>query len=120
MSSAPRNRWVEIEQVGDVSVVKFTRSEFLDDAAIEAVGDQLFAHVDRLGVRQMVLNFHGVERMASLMLGKIMSLHRKLKAVGGRLVLCGVDPQIYWVFETLRLPKLLAFCKDEQEALQAF
>ena len=120
MSSPPRDRCVEIEQVGNVSVVKFTRSEFLDDETIETVGAQLFGYVDRLGVRQLVLNFAGVERMASLMLGKIMSLHRKLKAVGGRLILCSVDPEIYWVFETLRLPKLLYFCKDEQEALQAF
>jgi len=120
MSSPPRNRCIEVEQVGKISVVKFTRSEFLDDESIEMIGSQLFGYVDRLGVRQMVLNFAGVERMASLMLGKIMALHRKLKAVGGRLVLCGVDPEIYWVFETLRLPKLLCFCKDEQEALQAF
>jgi anti-sigma B factor antagonist len=120
MSAPPQARCVEIEQVGAVSVVKFTRAEFLDDRTIEEVGERLFGYVERMGVRHLVLNFQGVERMASLMLGKIMTLHRKLKAVGGRLVLCNVDPSIYWVFETLRLPKLLCFCKDEQDALQAF
>src|SRR5438128_9258525 len=98
MSNASHAHPVEIEQVGDVSVVKFKQPELLDNDTIEAVGSLLFDHVDRLGVRKLLLNFRSVKRMASLMVGKILSLHRKLKAAGGRLVLCSVDADIYWVF----------------------
>jgi anti-sigma B factor antagonist len=113
-------RGLEAEQIGTVTVVKFTRSEFLDDETIEAIGAELFSLVDNLGCRQVVLNLAKVKRVASLMLGKLLTVHKKLKAAGGRLVLCGVDPEIYKIFETLRFPQLIRVVKDEQEALQAF
>jgi anti-anti-sigma factor len=113
-------RGLEVEQIGTVTVVKFTRSELLDDETIEAIGAELFSLVDVLGCRQVVFNLAKVKRVASLMLGKLLTMHKKLKAAGGRLILCGVDPEIYKIFETLRFPQLIRVVKDEQEALQAF
>jgi anti-sigma B factor antagonist len=120
MPNPPRNRSLQVEQVGDVTVVRFVRSELLEDETIELLGGQLYALVDHLGSRKLVLNLAPVKRMASLMLGKIMTLHKKLKPAGGRLVLCGIDPEIRRIFDTLRLPQFLLICKDEQEALQSF
>jgi len=119
MPSPPRNRSLQVEQVGDATVVRFAASELLDDETIELIGGQLYALVDHLGARKLVLNLAPVKRLASLMLGKIMTLHKKLKPAGGKLVLCGVDPEIRHIFDTLRLPQFLTLCKDEQEALQA-
>jgi anti-sigma B factor antagonist len=54
------------------------------------------------------------------MLGKLISLQRKVKARGGRLALCGIRPQLYEVFRILQLPQLLAIYADEEAALQEF
>lgn len=120
MSTPPRSRWLEVEQVGEVALAKLTRRELLEDETIEAVGEQMFLLVDNMGCRKLVLSLAATRRMSSLMLGKIMSVHKKMKAAGGRLALCGIDPDVYRIFETLRLPQLLTIYKDEQEALQSF
>ena len=52
--------------------------------------------------------------------GKLIALHKKLQAVGGRLILCNIDAEIFEVFEITRLDKFFNIQKEEQTALQAF
>jgi anti-sigma B factor antagonist len=120
MPPPPRSRSLQVEQVGDVTVVRFAAAELLDDGTIELLGEQLYTLVDHLGTRKLVLNLSPVRRLASLMIGKIMTLHKKLKPAGGKLVLCGIDPEIRRIFDTLKLQQFLTVCREEQEALQSF
>jgi len=120
MSSQPRRRRLEIEQIGDVTVVNFVDRKILDEQNIQIIGDQLFSLVDNDGLRKLLLNFGNVEYLSSAALGKLITLQKKLQAVGGRLVLCNIDPQIYEVFEITRLDKFFNIHKEEQAALQAF
>src|SRR5438477_12328463 len=41
MSSQPRRRRLEVEDIGDVSVVNFTDRKILDEQNIQAIGEQL-------------------------------------------------------------------------------
>jgi anti-sigma B factor antagonist len=50
----------------------------------------------------------------------LVTLNKKIKAAGGKLVLCNIDPQIREVFEITKLDKLFVIRGEEQEALQAF
>lgn len=120
MSSQPRKRRLEVEDIGDVTVVNFTDRKILDEQNIQTIGEQLFSLVDELGRRKLLLNFGNVEYLSSAALGKLITLNKKLQSAGGKLVLCNIDPQIYEVFEITKLNKLLMIKKDEQEGLQAF
>jgi anti-sigma B factor antagonist len=120
MSSQPRRRRLEVEQIGDVTVVNFVDRKILDEQNIQIIGDQLFSLVDQDGLRKLLLNFGNVEYLSSAALGKLITLNKKLQGVGGRLVLCNIDPQIYEVFEITRLDKFFNIQKEEQAALQAF
>jgi len=120
MSSQPRRRRLEVEQIGDVTVVNFVDRKILDEQNIQILGDQLFSLVDHDGLRKLLLNFGNVEYLSSAALGKLITLNKKLQGVGGRLVLCNIDPQIYEVFEITRLDKFFNIQKEEQAALQAF
>ena len=120
MSSQPKRRRLELEQIGDVTVVNFIDKKILDEQSIQTIGDQLFSLVDQENCRQMLLNFGNVEFLSSAALGKLIALHKKLQAVGGRLILCNIDPEIYEVFEITRLDKFFNIQKEEQAALQAF
>lgn len=120
MSSQPRRRRLEVEQIGDVTVVNFVDRKILDEQNIQIIGDQLFSLVDQDGLRKLLLNFSNVEYLSSAALGKLITLNKKLQGVGGRLVLCNIDPQIYEVFEITRLDKFFNIQKEEQAALQAF
>lgn len=120
MSSQPRRRRLEVEDIGDVTVVNFTDRKILDEASIQVIGEQLFSLVDEAGRRKILLNFANVEFLSSAALGKLITLNKKLQAAGGRLILCNIDPQIYEVFEITKLNKLFNIQKEEQAALQAF
>ena len=116
----PKRRRLELEQIGDVTVVNFVDKKILDEQAIQTIGDQLFSLVDQENCRQMLLNFSNVEFISSAALGKLIKLNKKLQEVKGRLILCNIDPQIYEVFEITKLDRFFNIQKEEQEALQAF
>jgi anti-sigma B factor antagonist len=120
MSQPPRRRRLEVEDIGDVTVVNFVDRRILDEQNIQTIGEQLFSLVDEVGRRKLLLNFGNVEFLSSAALGKLIALHKKLQAVGGRLILCNIDPEIYEVFEITRLDKFFNIQKEEQAALQAF
>src|SRR5229473_243917 len=120
MTSQPRRRRLEVEDIGDVTVVNFTDRKILDEQNIQIIGEQLFSLVDELGRRKLLLNFGNVEYLSSAALAKLITLNKKLQQVGGRLVLCNIDPQIYEVFEITKLNKLFDIQAEEQAALQAF
>src|SRR3954451_12022480 len=117
-SQPPRRRRLEVEDIGDVTVVNFTDKKILDEQNIQIIGEQLFSLVDELGRRKILLNFGNVEYLSSAALGKFITLNKKVNAAGGRLILCNIDPQIYEVFEITKLNKLFNIKKDEQTAMQ--
>ena len=120
MSSQPRRRRLEVEHIGDVTVVNFVDRKILDEQNIQIIGDQLFNLVEEQGKRKILLNFGNVEFLSSAALGKLITLNRKLQSAGGKLILCNIDPQIYEVFEITKLNKLFNIQPEEQTALQAF
>ena len=120
MSTQPRRRRLEVEDINDVTVVNFTDKKILDEQNIQVIGEQLFSLVDELGRKKILLNFRNVEYLSSAALGKFITLNKKVNGSQGKLVLCNIDPQIYEVFEITKLNKVFNIQKDEQTALQSF
>lgn len=120
MSTQPRRQRLEVEDIGDVTVVNFTDKKILDEQNIQVIGDQLFRLVDELGRSKLLLNFGNVEYLSSAALGKLISLNRKVSSAQGKLVLCNIAQQIYEVFEITRLNRVFNIQSDEQSGLQAF
>jgi anti-sigma B factor antagonist len=120
MSAQPRRRRLEVEDIGDVTVVNFVDRKILDEQNIQIIGEQLFSLVEDSGRRKVLLNFSNVEYLSSAALAKLITLNKKLQQVNGRLVLCNIDPQIYEVFEITKLNKLFDIQAEEQTALQTF
>jgi anti-sigma B factor antagonist len=116
----PQRRRLELEEIGDVTVVSFVDRKILDEQNIQIIGDQLFNLVEEQGKKKILLNFGNVEYLSSAALGKLITLNKKVQAASGRLILCNIDPQIYEVFEITRLDKFFNIEKEEQKALQAF
>src|ERR1700730_14069623 len=98
MSAQPKRRRLEVEDIGEVTVVNFTDKKILDEQNIQIIGEQLFSLVEEMGRRKILLNFSNVEYLSSAALGKLITLNKKLQAATGKLVLCCIEPQIYEVF----------------------
>ncbi|MBL8797300.1 MAG: STAS domain-containing protein, partial [Planctomycetia bacterium] len=78
MASQPRRKRLEVEDVGDVTVVNFTDRKILDEQNIQLIGEQLFSLVDESGRKKILLNFGNVEYLSSAALGKLITLNKKL------------------------------------------
>ena len=108
-----------VEHKGDVTIARFKIARLLKEGTVEVSGDQLFALVDEHGRRRLVLDFGQVERVYSVMLGKIAALHQKVQAAGGRLALCQLHPDVLEIFMAAKLDKELDIYDDEEKALEA-
>jgi anti-sigma B factor antagonist len=120
MTTQPRRRRLELEDVGDVTVVNFVDKKILDEQNIQIIGEQLFDLVDNQGKKKILLNFSNVEFLSSAALGKLITMNKKAQQAGGKLVMCNIAREILEVFEITKLDTLFKIFKDEQAALQAF
>jgi len=103
-----------------VKVVVFDMPTLLDQADIDSVGEQLFDLVDSQARRKILLDFRKVRLLSSSMLGTLIQLNKKSKAIKGKVVLCGLRPDVRKVLRTTKLDKLLEIAEDEDQAMGSF
>ncbi|HZT80854.1 MAG TPA: STAS domain-containing protein [Gemmataceae bacterium] len=84
-------------------VMRVTEAQLQGDALSDALREDLLGAVDRSGAAHVVIDFGAVTYLASVAFRPLLSLHRKLKERGGRLVLCGMSPVVAEVFYVTRL-----------------
>ena len=120
MAPQQPNRFFEIEQVGEVKVVRFSPDLILSGQKAEAVGEQLQALVNAPGQNRLLLDFANVRSVSSLVLGKLVELTKNADLAGGRVALCNLRPDIREILEITRLNRILRLYREEQEALQSF
>ena len=116
MSNADRR--IDIETIGDVTVARFVEKKILDEANIDQMGQEMFGLVDQDGRTRIVLDFSNVEYLSSAALGKLITMNKKVTAVGGKLRLCSIRKDIYDVFKITRLDKILDLKDDLDSALE--
>lgn len=116
MARPSSRRWLQVEPVGDVSVVTFTQADIVDLEVIRVLGEQLLGLADE--GRQVVLNFCHVNRLSTALVGKVVALQQRLKELGGQLALCQVAPHLREALELLKLPRLVPIYGEEREALE--
>ena len=109
-----------VETIRGVTVVNFGDVSILDSVHIDRIGQELYELVDRFDRRQLVLDFSGVRLLGSQALGVLLTLRKKLQAAKGRLVICGLRPDLRKVFSITKLEKLFKFEPDEEHALNVF
>src|SRR5438105_15040704 len=119
MNPQPRRRRLELEEVGEVTVVNFVDKKILDEQNIQIIGEQLFDLVDNQAKKKILLNFGNVEFLSSAALGKLITLNKKVQTTGSKLAMCKIATEIQEVFLITKLDKLFKIYPDEQAALQA-
>lgn len=113
-------RRLEVNEVGEVTVVHFRDQKIIEDLGIQELGQELFHLVEVENRKKLVLNFSSVDFLSSAALGKLITLDKKIKAQAGVLKLCNIRPEIYEVFAITRLNRLFDIKDDEADALAAF
>ena len=102
----------------DVTVVNFRDSSILDGVVMDAIDKELTPLIDQQARRKMILDFSEVRFLSSSMIGVLINLHKKSLAIKGKIVICGLRDDLMKVFKMARLDKMLAFARDETEAMK--
>ncbi len=111
-------RRIDIEEVGDATIVRFVDRRILDETNIQIIGNQLFGLIDEDARKKIVLDFSNVEYLSSAALGKLITLDKKVKAAKGKLRLCGIRPDIHEVFAITRLDQVFTIFPNQEKALE--
>ncbi|HUT58965.1 MAG TPA: STAS domain-containing protein [Phycisphaerae bacterium] len=109
-----------VSEIENVTIVSFRSASIIDLPSVEAIGRDLYTLVDEQAKRRIILDFSAVKFLSSQMLGVLIALQKKSKAIKGRVVLCGLRPELQKVFKITKLDKILEFAPDEGEALKRF
>lgn len=111
------DHWLEREDFGDVTVVRFKSARAMDEDN-SAVFDEISA-LSKMGRNRLVLNLAVCEYITSMGLGKTVMLNRKLQAAEGRLALCGMNAAVKEIFEITHLLALFNVYATEQAAIES-
>jgi anti-anti-sigma factor len=96
----------DVEEVGDVTEVRFAGPTELDDARSMDLVPRLL-ELASTGNRCLHVDLGNVRYVSSGGLGQFVGLHKRLRAQGAQLVLRNVPPEVYEVFEITRLHTIM-------------
>lgn len=106
--------------VNGVTIVRFKDKRIVDAGNIEQMGDEMLQLVNAQHLKQILLNFEGVEFLSSAAFNKLIELNDAVRAVGGVMRITGLREEIIKAFKMLRLHKLFDIRKSEADALKAY
>jgi anti-anti-sigma factor len=110
-------RYLKVTEHDDIVVVRFGVSRINDEENIEVLGHELFLLPDQYGFLKIVLNMAGVEYITSSVVGKMITLHRKLHRNRGKMVISNLTPGVQDVLDASRLLSYFTHCEAEAAAI---
>jgi len=109
-----------IHKAGDITKIEFLDRNILEEANIQAIGDEISGLIDQSNSPKLLINFTNVEHLSSAALGTLITVNNKVRQKDGQLRLCNIDPKIYEVFVITKLNKLFQIHDDADAALKSF
>ena len=109
--------YFNVREEGDVVVGQFCVPRLTEDQNVEQLGHDLFALVEHFAKRKVVLSLASVEFMTSSVLGKLITLHRKLHRCQGKMVLFGLSDGVDAILRTSKLLTYFAVAENRDAAI---
>ena len=103
-----------------ITRVEFIDRNILDEANIQAIGEELARIIDGSGEPKMVISFANVDHLSSAALGQLISVNNRVRGKSGQLRLAEISPQIYEVFAITKLNKIFEIHETSSEAIGSF
>ena len=100
------SRFFQADTSSGSVVATFFPGRLDEEHNVEELGQSLFQLIDQYGYRQVALDLTQTSFVTSAVLGKLITLHRRLHRANGRLVLCGLQQPVETV---MRRSNLLSY-----------
>ena len=113
-------RHIRVDPEGSVVVVRFLDREIRGEAASEDLQRELAQVAASPKNDRVLLDLSNVQLLTSAALVQLIVFNKMLEATGGRLILCHVRPEVYDVFNVMKLETMFQMEDDRAAALAAF
>jgi anti-sigma B factor antagonist len=95
--------YFDLQVEGDIAIAKFHYEQLTEEDNLEQLGQELFALVEQFQYVKVIADLTPLKYVTSSVLGKFITLHRKLVRNEGQLILCNIHPELCEVLETSKL-----------------
>jgi anti-anti-sigma factor len=102
----------KVERGGNITILTFSARGLCD---LENVIAPEPAESSTAAPPHLLLNFTNVKYLTSLELGRLVTLHKRMRAAGGQLTLFNLSAEVFKLFTTTRLDTLLTICREVAE-----
>jgi anti-anti-sigma factor len=109
-----------VQAYDKIVLAKVMKERLLDIPTIASLSEGLNELLDRYPRISLVLDLADVGYLSSAVLGKLVALHKAIKAGKGRLAIGGVKPPMMPLFKVTQLDKIIQFFPDAQQAIMLF
>lgn len=113
----PSQSRLRMSESDGITTVEFIDRNILDEANIQAIGEEIATVIERASPPRLVISFSNVDHLSSAALGQLITINNKVRDKAGALRLCNIDPQIYEVFAITKLNKIFEIHDTTEDAL---
>lgn len=113
------HNYFQVSEVNAAHVVTLRLPESTDSNEFDRLNDEMLEALDAHPAARWVLDVSGLDYMGSSALGLMVNVRQRVIKSKGRLVLCGLSPQLLRIFRTCCLERLFHIAKTRAEALEA-
>lgn len=106
---------IDLEHRRNVLIVRLQGE--LDHHTADRVRYKMEDELLRDGVRHVILSLKDLQFMDSSGLGVILGRYKQVRAKGGRMAVCDVNPSVYRLFELSGLFKIVDIHDNERSAI---
>ncbi len=106
-----------VVQEGDAYVVSIIKNQLTDVDNLEQFGQDFNLLIEKHEMTKIVVRLTRVKYMTSMAIGKLITLHRKLQRMKGKLVLCELMPDVIATMEAAKLLTYFTTTPDLASAL---
>ena len=100
-------RHLAVRRDGVTVIVQFGKHQIFNELTVKEIAEELNSLSDRTPHRDLALDLQKVLSLSSLMLGKLVMLHKRLESDRRQLRLFNVGPELRDVLATTRLDQVL-------------
>ena len=116
----PEQGKISTQTIQGITIVTFEDESILDPLQVQDIGEKLHQLIEQEDRQRLILDFHKVKILSSQMLGVLIGLLKRIRSDRGRIVICGMKPDLHKVFKITNLDKLFSFYDSEGQALRSF
>ncbi|HLQ46908.1 MAG TPA: STAS domain-containing protein [Planctomycetaceae bacterium] len=112
--------YTTLEEHGDVLIVGFKLRMLNDEENIEQLGQELFSLVEQYNRLKIALDMSNVDYLTSSVIGKLITLHRKLHRCQGKMALFGLTDGVGAILGTSKLLSYFTVADGKEAAVALF